>query len=148
LQMMKSAMMKRNVATTMKASGNVPKATFVRKVAQTAGIAASTLALTLSANAAEVKLGTDSGGLQFVPSSVTIKKGDSVTWKNNAGFPHNVVFDEDECPSGVDVDKLSNEDYLNAPGETVTRTFNVAGEYNYYCEPHQGAGMAGKIIVQ
>jgi plastocyanin len=25
--------------------------------------------------------------------------------------------------------------------------FDVAGTYGYYCEPHQGAGMAGKIIV-
>lgn len=87
------------------------------------------------------------GALVFEPSSVTISKGDSVTWTNNAGFPHNIVFDEDGVPAGVNADALSNEDYLNAPGETVTRKFDVAGEYNYYCEPHQGAGMQGKVIV-
>merc|ERR1712060_42858 len=145
-KMMKSAMMKKNVATTMKASANAPRFTFVRKVAQTAGVAASTLALTFSANAADVKLGSDSGGLVFEPSTVTINKGESVTWKNNAGFPHNIMFDEDEIPSGANADALSNEDYLNAPGETVTRTFDVSGSYSYYCEPHQGAGMQGKVI--
>merc|ERR1712100_673326 len=124
-KMMKSAMLKRNVATTMKANVNAPKVSFVRKVAQTAGVAASTLALALSANAADVKLGSDSGGLVFEPATVTINKGESVTWKNNAGFPHNIMFDEDD---------------LNAPGETVTRTFDVSGSYSYYCEPHQGAG--------
>jgi plastocyanin len=29
----------------------------------------------------------------------------------------------------------------------VSNTFDVAGTYGYYCEPHQGAGMAGVIIV-
>lgn len=38
------------------------------------------------------------GGLQFDPETVTISKGDSVTWQNNAGFPHNIVFDEDGVP--------------------------------------------------
>ncbi len=31
-----------------------------------------------------------------------------------AGFPHNVVFDEDAIPGGENADKLSHEDYLNA----------------------------------
>lgn len=30
----------------------------------------------------------------------------------------------------------------------MTTKFDVAGTYGYYCEPHQGAGMTGKIIVQ
>merc|ERR1711937_932894 len=146
--MSKSAMLKRNVATTMKANVNAPKVSFVRKVAQSAGVAASTLALALSANAADVKLGSDSGGLVFEPSTVTINKGESVTWKNNAGFPHNIMFDEDEIPAGANADALSHEDYLNAPGETATSKFDVAGTYSYYCEPHQGAGMQGKVIVK
>ena len=74
-------------------------------------------------------------------------QGDSVTWTNNAGFPHNVVFDEDAVPDGVDVDSLSSYDLLNAPGESHSATFDVAGTYEYYCEPHQGAGMAGKVVV-
>lgn len=38
------------------------------------------------------------GGLVFEPSSVTVKAGEAITFTNNAGFPHNVVFDEDEVP--------------------------------------------------
>ena len=121
----------------------------LQKVAQVAGVAASSLALAFAAGAdATVKLGADSGALVFDPASVTIKAGDSVTFKNNAGFPHNIVFDEDAVPEGVKADALSHEDYLNAPGETYTVKLTTPGEYGYYCEPHQGAGMAGKIIVQ
>ena len=29
-------------------------------------------------------------------------------------------------------------------GDSVSTKFDVAGEYSYYCEPHQGAGMQGK----
>jgi plastocyanin len=70
-----------------------------------------------------------------------------VTWVNNAGFPHNIVFDEDAIPAGVNAEALGQEDYLNAPGETVTNKFDVAGEYNYYCQPHQGAGEEGGDVV-
>lgn len=27
----------------------------------------------------------------------------------------------------------------------MSSTFKTAGTYEYYCEPHQGAGMAGKV---
>jgi len=27
-------------------------------------------------------------------------------------------------------------------------TFDTAGTYDYYCEPHRGAGMVGKVIVE
>lgn len=58
-----------------------------------------------------------------------------------------VVFDEDEVPAGVDADAISRNDLLNAPGEVYSVTLDKAGTYGYYCEPHQGAGMVGKIIV-
>lgn len=96
---------------------------------------------------ADVKLGSDSGGLVFVPDKVSIKAGEKVTWTNNAGFPHNIVFDEDNVPDGVNADSLSREDYLNAPGETYSVTFDKAGTYGYYCEPHRGAGMQGTVVV-
>lgn len=50
--------------------------------------------------------------------------------------------------SGVNAEALGHEDYLNAPGETHSAKFSEAGEYSYYCEPHQGAGMVGKVVVQ
>ncbi|DBA75771.1 hypothetical protein WJX77_001617 [Trebouxia sp. C0004] len=120
----------------------------VARVAKGAGLGFASLGLALAANAANVKLGAEGGGLAFDPSSVTIKAGESVTWTNNVGFPHNVVFDEDDVPEGVDAGSLSHEDYLNSPGQKVSSKFSKPGTYGYYCEPHQGAGMVGKVVVQ
>ena len=81
------------------------------------------------------------------PNKITVAKGETVEFVNNKAFPHNVVFDEDNVPAGVNADAISHEDYLNGPGEKVTNKFDVAGTYGYYCEPHQGAGMQGTIVV-
>ncbi len=88
----------------------------------------------------EIKLGTDSGMLAFEPSSVNISAGDSVKFVNNKLAPHNAVFDGHE--------DLSHADLAFAPGESWTKTFSTAGTYDFYCEPHRGAGMVGKVVVQ
>ena len=59
---------------------------------------------------------------------------------NNKLAPHNAVFEGHE--------ELSHADLAFAPGETWEETFTAAGTYDYYCEPHRGAGMVGKVIVQ
>lgn len=45
----------------------------------------------------------------------------------------------------MNAEAISHEDYMNAPGESFSITFDTAGTYGFYCEPHQGAGMAGKL---
>ncbi len=92
------------------------------------------------ASTVEVKLGTDSGMLAFEPSTITISAGDSVKFVNNKLAPHNAVFDGHE--------ELSHADLAFAPGESWEQTFATAGTYDFYCEPHRGAGMVGKVVVK
>ncbi|OIW19896.1 hypothetical protein TanjilG_28767 [Lupinus angustifolius] len=110
---------------------------------------AATAILSSNALAVEVLLGSDDGGLAFVPNDFSVGAGEKIVFKNNAGFPHNVVFYEDEVPSGVDVSKISmsEEDLLNGPGETYSVTLSEKGSYSFYCSPHQGAGMKGKLTI-
>ncbi len=98
------------------------------------------LAAPAQAATVEVKLGTDGGMLAFEPSTVTISKGDTVRFVNNKLAPHNAVFDGHE--------ELSHSDLAFTPGESWEETFSEAGTYSYWCEPHRGAGMVGKVIVE
>ncbi len=92
------------------------------------------------AKTVEVKMGSDNGMLKFVPETVTIKEGDTVKWENNKMAPHNVVFENA-------ADK-SHKNLVFSPGDGYESTFDEAGEYSYYCQPHRGAGMVGKVIVE
>lgn len=118
-------------------------------------VATSFTFFTPSAAAAEykVKLGSDKGMLAFEPAKLTIKPGDTVVWVNNKVPPHNVVFDSANNPAkSADLAKgFSHKQLLMTPGQEVKTTFPddaPAGEYTYYCEPHRGAGMIGKITVE
>ncbi|KAL0907896.1 hypothetical protein M5K25_022347 [Dendrobium thyrsiflorum] len=116
-----------------------------------AAVVATTMTAMLASNALalDVLLGGSDGSLAFVPNEFSVSSGDKIVFKNNAGFPHNVVFDEDEIPQGVDASSISmsEEDLLNAPGETYSVTLTEKGSYTFYCSPHQGAGMVGKVTV-
>ena len=124
----------------------------IAKISRSLGAAFLTVALVVggfllwmspaSAATVEVKMGSDSGMLAFDPPTVTIQAGDTVKWVNNKMAPHNVVFEDSSAG-----DK-SHSNLSFSPGETYSSTFDTAGEYTYYCEPHRGAGMVGKIVVQ
>jgi plastocyanin len=112
--------------------------------------AGTMLAGTQATFAAEfkVKMGTDSGQLVYEPADLTICKGDTITWVNNKGGPHNVVFLEDKAPSGFDADENSMEDLLSDEGATFSKKFDIPGTYGYRCAPHSGAGMIAEFTVK
>lgn len=134
----------------------------IARVANSLGLVCLTLLLavvTFVATAApalatdyEVKMGSDSGLLVFEPANLTVEPGDTVTWVNNKMAPHNVVFDKNQVPDkSSDLAKSISHDQLTfAPGENYSTTFTAdmpTGEYGYYCSPHRGAGMVGKITL-
>ena len=95
--------------------------------------------LASSAWAAEIQMGKD-GMLVFAPCELTVAVGDTVTFVNNELPPHNVMF--------TDHSELSHNDLAFSPGETIEVTFEQAGDYEFQCDPHAGAGMKGVIHVQ
>jgi len=101
----------------------------------------------------DVKMGSDTGQLKYVPETLTVHPGDKIKFVMNKLAPHNVVFDSNGIPSGDKAlaSSLSNNKLLSTPGETHIVTIPEdapKGEYNYYCQPHRGAGMNGKLIVE
>jgi plastocyanin len=103
---------------------------------------------TAAAETYTVKLGTDKGMLAFEPKKITVKPGDTIKWVNNKVPPHNVVFD----PKGGKIAKdLSHKQLFMSAGQgydTVIPADAAPGVYDFYCEPHRGAGMAGKLTVE
>lgn len=91
-----------------------------------------------------VEVGKD--GLNFVPGSFTISAGETVRWEwVDSG--HNVV--PDEIPSGSDwTGSEGAPDQTLNEGESHSYTFETAGTYSYYCNPHQSLGMTGEFTVE
>lgn len=98
----------------------------------------------------EVLMGTNNGQLAFEPKELEISEGDTVVWVNNKVFPHNVIFDKVPGGDAALGAKLSHKKLAMRPKQTLETTFAdvPAGEYSYYCTPHRGAGMVGKITVK
>lgn len=88
---------------------------------------------------ATVTVGAD--GLHFDPETLEIDVGETVAfvWE---GDGHNIAVTDQPAEAsweGVDV--------IQDAGFTHHHTFDVSGDYEYVCEPHEGAGMAGSIHV-
>ncbi|MGA7075384.1 MAG: plastocyanin/azurin family copper-binding protein [Halobacteriota archaeon] len=71
----------------------------------------------------------------FQPASLTIQRGTSVTWRNDASVSHQIVSDTNAFSSPV----LS-------PGASYTHVFDQSGTYPYHCAIHPS--MTGTITVQ
>ena len=79
------------------------------------------------------------GNLVFEPNDITISAGETLHFVNEALPPHNIIVE-----GRAD---LSREALLFAPGESQDIVFADPGDYEFFCGPHQGAGMTGVIHV-
>ena len=104
-----------------------------------ATIAALVIFLPKSAYALDIEMGSN-GNLIFEPSDVTISAGETIHFVNNMLPPHNIIVE--------DRPDLSRESLMFSPGESQDILFADVGDYNFFCGPHQGAGMAGVIHVE
>jgi len=91
----------------------------------------------LPPGAAHVEMGL----LSFSPKNLTIRRGETVQWRNisifhhtvtnNAGPPGGAPFESGEVPAG----------------QVYFQRFDVPGTYPYICRYHADDGMVGSIIV-
>ena len=85
------------------------------------------------------------GSLSFDPDSFEVPVGTTVTWEWDSGG-HNVR--PDSIPSGSDWSGSEGGDGdTYGSGHTHSHTFEAAGEYSYYCAPHQSTGMTATFTV-
>jgi plastocyanin len=82
-----------------------------------------------------------SNGKFFVPETLTVSKGTTITWTNGDSTLHTVTSGSAESGnSGTEFDSS----YL-AAGKTFQHQFNTAGTFDYYCTLHPY--MKGKVVV-
>lgn len=72
----------------------------------------------------------------FVPATLTIPNGDSVTWKNNDSKSHQIVSDNGSFTSTR----------VLSPGESATRIFPEAGTFAYH--DASNTALKGSVTVQ
>lgn len=89
-----------------------------------------------TAQAEQATLTVDIRDFAYDPNPVTVPVGGSVSWTNSDPVPHTATArDRDVLQTGT----------IKA-GESVTVTFDAAGEYEYFCEFH--SGMTGTLVVE
>lgn len=94
-----------------------------------------------AAPAASSSSSSDSGGVTikaagfaFAPKSVTVKKGQKVTWTNSDSAPHNVTSGDGT---------IKSKDFTK--GQSFTYTATKAGTFDYTCTIHPQ--MQATLIV-
>lgn len=94
-------------------------------------------------------------GLKFMPPTITVPVGTTVTWRNGETIGHTVtsgawgdVNESTGLRGSQSADGLF--DHALAPmgqeGDTFSFTFDEAGEYPYFCQPH--LTMNAMVIVE
>lgn len=93
----------------------------------------------------------DGSKVWFDPIGIHIEPGRTVRWINrDPGNSHTATAyhpDMFERPLRIPKNaKPWDTDYL-LPDESFSVTFSEEGVYDYYCVPHEHAGMVGRIVV-
>lgn len=90
--------------------------------------------------------------LRYEPQEVTITVGQTVVWTNTSGMGHTVTADPKLAKDPSHVRLPEGAQPFNSgdmpPGATFRHTFDVPGQYVYFCIPHEAAGMVGRVNVQ
>ena len=91
------------------------------------------------AYAVDITMGSN-GNLIFDPDNINITAGETLHFINGMLPPHNIIVE-----GRAD---LSRESLMFTPGESQDIKFADAGDYDFFCGPHQGAGMIGHLHVE
>ena len=116
-----------------------------------AGLAAPQLPLAAEAVDIRMQGNTDGSHVWFDPVGLRIRPGQTIRWINlDPGNSHTATayhpknFERPQrIPEGAEP---WDSDYL-LPDESFSVTLTVEGVYDFYCVPHEHAGMVGRIIV-
>lgn len=97
----------------------------------------------------------------YAPAELTVAVGDTVAFAHADGEPHTVTAYGDGIPAdatywasgGFDSQGTAEAGWDDGAGavragESYVHTFETPGRHEYYCVPHEAAGMTGVVVVE
>ena len=84
--------------------------------------------------------GCDETNTCYIPSKISIRQGESVTWLNEDAAFHSVTSGTYENPNG-----MFDSGHLD-PNESFSIKFEESGTFDYFCTLHPW--MKGKVVVE
>lgn len=88
---------------------------------------------------------------RFEPATITIRAGQAVEWRNASHFIHTATDDPELAGQPSDALLPPGAAAFNSgevqPGNSYRRVLMEPGNYRYFCIPHEGVGMLGRITV-
>ena len=105
-----------------------------------------------AAGVVEIRLRSDALGAKvwFDPIGVLIEPGQTVRWVIEANVHTSTAYHPDNDGHALRIPQGAepwDSGYLVEPGDRFEVTLTVPGVYDYFCTPHEAAGMVGRIIV-
>lgn len=93
---------------------------------------------------------TEGSEFYFDPVGLYVEPGDTVRWVIESGSHSATAYTEDNpgastrrIPAGADT---WDSTVLRESGASFEYTVEQTGTYDYYCIPHKGLGMVGRIV--
>jgi plastocyanin len=86
----------------------------------------------------------------FDPVGILILPGQTVRWTVKDNVHTTTAYHPRNSSHSLRIPEKAtpwDSGYLVNPGDSFDVTFLVEGVYDYYCTPHEMAGMVGRIIV-
>jgi len=103
----------------------------------------------------------DMQAVAFEPEELAVQQGDTVAWEWGAGEPHSVSAYGDGIPEdadywasgGFESEDAAREGWEEGKGavqsgQSYVYTFETTGTHEYFCIPHEAAGMVGSVTVE
>lgn len=105
-----------------------------------------------AASSVEIGMRSDPQGttVWFDPIGLLVEPGTTVRWMIHENVHTTTAYHPDNDNHALRIPEGAtpwNSDYLVEPGEHFEITLTVPGVYDYFCIPHEAAGMVGRIIV-
>lgn len=118
------------------------------------GLLLSAVLLRRAGAADEIEIalsGTPTGShVWFRPRGLAIKPGQMVKWVNrDVGNVHTstAYHTDNGKPQRIPKNASSWDSGYLLPDDSFVMTFDQPGVYDYFCIPHENAGMVGRIVV-